>query len=129
MGLYLSRWGFTPQKPLRRAYEQSPAAVKQWLSRDYPVIAARARFEGAEIHWADETGLRSDDVRGRSYAPQGKTPVLRVSGKRAGVSVISSVTNKGMMRWKIFAGAVNVSLLIDFMRRLIQGASKKEKSF
>lgn len=125
MGLYLSRWGFTPQKPVRRAYEQSPAAVKKWLTHDYPVIAARARFEGAEIHWADETGLRSDDVRGRSYAPQGKTPVMRVSSKRAGVSVISSVTNKGMMRWKIFRGAVNASILIDFMRRLIEGASKK----
>jgi transposase len=125
MGLYLSRWGLTPQKPLRRAYEQSPAAVRKWLTHDYPIIAARARFEGAEIHWGDETGLRSDDVRGRSYAPQGKTPVVCVSGKRAGVSVISSVTNKGMLRWKIFAGAVNAGILMDFMGRLIQGASKK----
>ncbi len=71
VGLYLSRWGFTPQKPMRKAYEQSPAAVKKWLEHDYPVIAARAKAEGAEIHWGDESGLRSDDVRGRSYAPRG----------------------------------------------------------
>ena len=59
MGLYLARWGFTPQKPMKKAYEQSPAAVKKWLDEDYPVIAARAKAEGAEVHWGDESGLRS----------------------------------------------------------------------
>ncbi len=69
-GLYLQRWGFTPQKPMKKAYEQSPAAVTKWLEEEYPVIAACAKVEGAEIHWGDETGLRSDDVRGRSCAPR-----------------------------------------------------------
>lgn len=125
MGLYLSRWGFTPQKPMKKAYEQSPAAVKKWHEEEYPIIAARAKAEGAEIHWSDETGLRSDDVRGRSYAPKGETPVIRVNNKRHGLSVISSVTNKGQMRWKIFEGALNSDILIDFLKRLIKGATKK----
>ena len=125
MGLYLERWGFTPQKPMKKAYEQSPAAVKKWHEEQYPVIAACAKVEGAEIHWGDETGLRSDDVRGRSYAPQGHTPVIRVNNKRHGLSVISTVTNKGQMRWKIFDGALNSDILIDFMRRLIRDAGRK----
>lgn len=125
IGKYLARWGFTPQKPMRKAYEQSPAAVKKWLDEDYPVIAARAKTEGAEIHWGDETGLRSDDVRGRSYAPQGQTPVVRVNNKRHGLSVISSVTNKGVMRWKIFDGALNAGILIDFLKRLVKDAGRK----
>lgn len=122
MGLYLERWGFTPQKPMKKAYEQSPAAVKKWLEEDYPVIAACAKAEGAEIHWGDETGLRSDDVRGRSYAPQGQTPVIRVNNKRHGLSVLSTVTNKGQMRWKAFDGALNSDILIDFLRRLVKDA-------
>ena len=125
MGLYLGRWGFTPQKPMKKAYEQSPAAVKKWLEEDYPAIAANAKVEGAEIHWGDETGLRSDDVRGRSYAPQGQTPVIRVNSRRHGLSVISSVTNKGQMRWKAFDGALNSDILIDFLRRLIKDAGRK----
>ena len=125
MGLYLGRWGFTPQKPMKKAYEQSPAAVKKWLDEEYPVIAACAKVEGAEIHWGDETGLRSDDVRGRSYAPQGQTPVIRVNNKRHGLSVISTVTNKGQMRWKAFDGALNSDILIDFLRRLVKDASRK----
>jgi transposase len=125
IGKYLARWGFTPQKPMTKAYEQSPAAVKKWLQQDYPVIAARAKSEGAQILWGDETGLRSDDVRGRSYAPAGHTPVVRVNNKRHGLSVISTVTNKGQMRWKIFAGALNADILIEFMRRLVRDARRQ----
>jgi transposase len=118
VGKYLKRWGYTPRKPLRKAYEQSPAAVGTWLKETYPAIAKRAKTEGAEIHWGDETGLRSDDARGRGYAPKGRTPVLRVNSKREGLSVISTVTNKGEMRWKVFAGALNAKILIGFLKRL-----------
>ena len=125
MGKYLARWGFTPQKPLKKAYEQSHAAVKKWLDEDYPAIAARAKAEGAEIHWGDASGLRSDDVRGRGFAPKGHTPVVRVNNTRHGLSVISTVTNKGQMRWRIFDGALNTTILIDFLRRLIKGQTRK----
>ena len=125
VGLYLARWGFTPQKPLTQAREQSSAAVRKWLKSDYPRIAARARAEGAEIHWGDETGLRIDDVRGRGYAPRGQTPVVRVTGKRQGLSVISTVTNRGQMRWRVFEGGMNGVRLIDFMQRLVRDVETK----
>ena len=99
--------------------------MKKWLEEEYPVIAACAKVEGAEIHWGDETGLRSDDVRGRGYAPPGQTPVVQVNNKRHGLSVISTVTNKGQMRWKIFEGALNSDILIDFLKRLIRDAGRK----
>ena len=54
MGTYLARRGFTAQKPPRRAYERDPAAVRRWLRRDYPAIAARAKAEGGAIRWGDE---------------------------------------------------------------------------
>ena len=74
VGEYLKRWGFTPQKPLKRAYEQRLAQVKRWQDETYPAIVAR---EKAEIHWSDETGLRSDSQHGRRYVPKGKTPVCK----------------------------------------------------
>jgi transposase len=43
VGRYLQQWGFTPQKPLRRAYEQDPQAVQRWLEHDYPAIRRQAR--------------------------------------------------------------------------------------
>lgn len=125
VGKYLKRWGYTPQRPLKKAYEQSPAAVGKWLAEQYPLIAKRAKHEGAEIHWGDETGLRSDDVRGRGYAPKGQTPVLRINARREGLSLISTVTNKGEMRWRIFSGALNAKILIDFLKRLTRKADRK----
>ena len=125
MGTYLARWGFTAQKPLRRAYEQDPAAVRRWLRRDYPAIAARAKAEGGTIFWGDETGLRSDDVRGRSYAPRGRTPEVRVNHKRAGLGLISAVTNKGELRWMVLDSAVKAPSLLRFLARLVRDADRK----
>lgn len=64
-------------------------------------------------------------MRGRGFAPKSQTLVIRVNSKRHGPSVISTVTNKGQMRWRIFDGALNTDIMIDFLRRLIKGASKK----
>ena len=125
MGHYLRRWGFTPQKPMTKAYEQRPTDVQCWLDQQYPVIAARAKSERAEIHWGDETGLRSDDVRGRSYAPKGATPVVRVNSKRENLNLISTVTNQGKVRWMVLEGALNANMLIAFFRRVIKDAKPK----
>ena len=69
VGEYLKRWGFIPQRPLRRAYKQNPNAVKKWLEEEYPTISKRAKVEKAEINWGDETGLCNNSYHGRSYAP------------------------------------------------------------
>jgi transposase len=125
VGKYLARWGFTAQKPIRRAYEQDPAAVRRWQRREYPAIVARARQARGVIFWGDETGLRSDDVRGRSYAPRGRTPLVRVCHQRASLSLISAVANKGELRWMIADGAVNAPTFIRFLQRLIRDARRK----
>ncbi len=125
VGKYLARWGFTAQKPIRRAYEQDPAAVRRWLRREYPAIVARARRARGVIFWGDETGLRSDDVRGRGYAPRGRTPVVRVCHRRASLSLISAVANKGELRWMAVDGAVNAPALIRLLGRLIRDARRR----
>ena len=125
VGEYLKRWGYTPQKPLKRAYEQNPKAVQRWLDEEYPAIHAQAKREGAEIHWADETGLRSDSQHGRGYAPKGKTPEQRINAKRVSANLISTVTNQGKVRFMVFDGGMNAQLLIEFLKRLIKGAKRK----
>jgi transposase len=125
VGKYLARWGFTAQKPIRRAYEQDPAAVRRWLRQDYPEIVKRAKRAHGIVVWGDETGVRADDVRGRSYAPRGRTPVVRVCQTRIKLSLITAVTNKGELRWMIVDGAVNAPTFIRFLERLIRDARGK----
>lgn len=125
VGNYLRRWGFTPQKPLRRAFEQDPVAVARWLEREYPEIARRARREGAEILWADETGLRSDHAAGRSYGLRGQTPIVPGSGRRFSASVLSAISNRGRLHFRVFCGRFDGELFIDFLRRLCRQLGRK----
>jgi transposase len=125
VGEYLKRWGFTPQKPLRRAYEQNPAQVKKWLDEQYPAIVSKAKKENAEIHWGDETGLCTDSQHGRCYAPKGQTPVIRLNAKHERINLISSITNQGKVRFMIYGGTMNSQTFIKFCQRLIKDAGKK----
>ena len=126
VGEYLKRWGFTPQKPIKVAYEQKPEAVKKWLKEEYPAISRRAKTEKAEIHWADETAVMNTDVRGRSYSPRGTTPTTRaVWGSRQRFSMISSVNNQGKCHWMIIDGAFNADRLIEFMESLVKDIRRK----
>lgn len=123
--LYLARWGFTSQRPKKRAYERNDEAVRQWLEVEFPRIARRAKREKAEICWGDETGLRSDQVQHRGYALKGVTPLIRVPARRKSLSVLSSITNQGKVRFMIFKGALKTATLITFMRRLTRDAKRK----
>jgi transposase len=123
--LYLRRWGLTPQKPLIRAKQRQPAAITAWLATSYPAIAKRAKAIRAVIYWGDETGVSNQDQIGRSYAPKGKTPVIARTAKRISRSMISAVSNRGLMRFMLYEGALNADRFIAFLRRLIKDAGQK----
>ncbi len=125
VGEYLHRWGFTPQKPIKKAYEQQPERVKKWLDEEYPGIARKAREEGAEILWGDETGISSEDNRGRGYAPKGQTPVVYGPGKRFSASMISAINNQGKVRFMVYEGALRMDTFLKFLRRVIKDAGRK----
>ena len=125
VGGYLKRWGLSVQRPVRRAYERNDEAVALWLAEVYPQIATRAKRERARIYWGDETGLRSDDVRGRGFAPIGQPTVVKVPGRRFGCNVISALTNKGEMSFMVFEGRFQAEQFIGFCERLIKQSPSK----
>jgi transposase len=125
VGRYLSGWGMSPQKPVRRAYERNDAAIARWLRTDYPAIARQAKREKAVIYWGDEMGLRSDHVAGTSYAPLGHTPVIRATGQRFGCNMISAITNRGELAFMVFHGRFDAQLFSRFMQRLLKQAAGK----
>ena len=124
-GRYLRHWGLTPQKPVRRAYERNPAAVQRWLEQVYPAIRAKAKREQAEIHWGDEMGLRSDHQCGRSYSKRGHTPVIPGTGQRFGCNMISTITNRGTLRFMVFKKRFTMPVLLAFLRRLLRSVKGK----
>ncbi|NIR72881.1 MAG: IS630 family transposase [Candidatus Dadabacteria bacterium] len=125
VGEYLKRWGMTPQKPQKKAYEQRAPEVKRWLKEEYPEIKSRAKDESAEIYWLDETGLKNDCQHERGYAPRGQTPTINLNANTVSINMISAVTNQGKVRYRIFEGTMNSDVLIDFFMRLLRDAKKK----
>jgi transposase len=120
VGRYLKRWGFTPQKPARRAWEQNPEQVRQWLKKEYPSIRRQAQKEKAQIFWGDEMGLRSDHAVGRSYGLKGQTPVILATGQRFSCNMISAITNQGRLNFMVFKERFTAQVFIEFLRRLLR---------
>jgi transposase len=125
IGRYLAHWGFTPQKPVRRAFEQDGEAVRQWLDEKYPAIRKQAKREKAEIYWGDEMGLRSDHAAGRSFSLRGQTPVVPGTGKRFGCNMISTITNRGRLNFMVFKKRFREDVFLDFLRRLVRQTERK----
>lgn len=125
VGDYLRSWGFSPQKPKKRAYEQNPKAVQKWLEEEYPAIKEKAKKEKATIHWGDETGVRNSNQHGRSYAPKGKTPIKKHMSKRFSINMISTVTNQGLIQFMIYKENMNAEVFIRFLNQLIKNQDNK----
>jgi transposase len=125
VGRLLAQLGVTCQKPLHRAQERDAALVEQWLKKDYPKIKALAQREKAEIFFGDAAHMRSDHHAGRTWGKKGETPVVKATGARHGVSLISAITARGQMRFMIKEkGGVNAEVFIEFLNRLITGATR-----
>ena len=125
VGEYLKRWGFTPQKPIKWAKEQSTPAVANWLLNEYPAIERRAKQEKAEIYWGDETGIQTGANVEKGYSPKGKTPVVRQTGRKERINMMSAITNQGKVRFMFYKETMNSKRLITFMTRLIKDAGRK----
>ena len=127
-----ARWASTSSagsiprtQPLKRAYEQDPQQVKDWLDIEYPAIEHRAQQENAEIAWGDESGLRSDAQVGRGYAPIGDTPEIHPNTQRVSVNYLASVSNQGKVRFMLYTQKLTSQVFITFLQRLIANRTRK----
>lgn len=120
VGRYLKAWGYTPQKPISKAYEQDPKRVAEWLEKQYPSIKKQAKKQNAVIYFEDEVGMRSDHQAGKSYAPKGETPIIKKTGQRFSLNMISAISNKGHVEFMILDGTFNGGVFLDFLNRLIR---------
>ncbi|WP_374208007.1 transposase [Streptomyces sp. MUM 203J] len=100
MGTYLKRWGLAFQRPDKRAVEQDPEAVRIRREETWPAIRARAKAENGEVLFADQVGIRSDQITGRTWGAKGRTPVVRRTGNRFSVNAyVRSEPRGGCTSW------------------------------
>jgi transposase len=125
VGLYLSRWGYTPKKPSRRSRKQDPDEVEAWLNETYPLIEEQAAEEDADILWADEVGVQADHQPGTGYAPQGERAEVDVPKQHIRTNQITAIGNEGGMRFMGYDGAMNFAVFLTFLQALVADAPRK----
>jgi transposase len=117
-GKYLHSWGLTPQRPVRRAYEQNPALIRGWLTQTYPAIVAEAKAEGGIVLWLDESGISSTAELGTTWAPAGATPVRPKTGQRFRVNLMAAISNQGKLYFTVYEGSLTNERYLRFLDRL-----------
>jgi len=122
VGRLLRTLGLSPQRPLWRAWQADPDAVQRWKDEDFPAIRKQAKAEGATIYFADEAGIRSDYHAGTTWAPIGRTPVVKATGARHSLNMISAVTAQGLLRFATYTGSFTGARFIEFCRKLMADA-------
>lgn len=125
VGKLLASLNITPQKPLRRAYERDPKAVQFWLDKTYPKLKKRAKKLGAKIFFLDEAGFQSDPPLGRTYGLKGETPVVKTSGQRQSINVISAVNARGEFWAATYDGKLNADSFVIFLKNFMKGRRGK----
>ena len=125
LGYYLGRWGFSVQRPAKRAYKQDEKQVADWVEEEFPEIKERAKVENAEIYWGDETGVQNTANYLKGYAPIGKTPTVLVDSQKIKINMLSAISGRGKLRFMLYKDNMNSDKLIDFMRRLVKDSKRK----
>jgi len=124
VGTLLASLNLTPQKPLTRAYQRDPAAIEAWKRKIYPQLAARAKRQGAEIYFWDESGFRADAVHGKTWGVRGQTPVVEVAGTRQSISAASAVNAKGAFWFVTYKGGMTAELFVELLKHIVRGRRK-----
>jgi transposase len=116
----LHRIGVTPQQPTRRAFQRDDEECRRWMERDFPKVVERAKRKQAVLLFADETGVHEDHAVGTTWGERGRTPIVRVSGARRRVNVISAISPRGRIWFRCFKGTLTATRYVEFLTALLQ---------
>jgi transposase len=94
------------------------------MNEEFPQIRSDARRVGATVFFGDEAGVKSTSHGGTTWAPRGETPIIRTTGARFGINILSAVSNRGDFRFMLHEGSVTTIVFIEFLKRMIYNSEK-----
>ncbi len=115
----LARLGLSPQRPLRRAFTRDEEACRHWAEREFPTVVRQMRRRQSTLLFADETGVHEDGPVARTWGVRGQTPVVRITGQRDRVNVISAISPRGRLWFRCYRGTLTAVRFIGFLTALL----------
>jgi transposase len=119
VGRYLNRLGLTPQKPIRRAYQRDEAEIRRWVTHEFPRISSDVQRKQAVLLFLDETGVHENAPVGTTWGKRGTRPIVRVTGNRSKINVISAVAPSGRLWFRCYRGNLNTDRFTEFLAALL----------
>jgi transposase len=112
----------TWQKPRRQYIDEDgdEAKRREWLAEDWPLIKETAAKHRAILYFEDEAHIALSPVVGKTWAPRGKTPAVKVTSKRGGFSAMSAISEGGSLVWRLFDHRIRSAEVIDFLKELLR---------
>jgi len=117
------RW--TPQQPIERAAQRNETEIHRWRTRTWFEIQKRAVLERRLLIFVDESGFYLLPAILRTYAPIGKTPVLKVFHTRDHLSMMSAITPQGWLFTRTRYEALNGMDSVHFLTHVHSQTDRK----
>lgn len=117
---WLKEWGLTNQKPNKNPVEKNEKDVRHWLKVEWPRIQEHCRRWQAMLYFQDESSVSLVPVLGKTWAPKGKTPKIKVTGNRGSIAVSSAISPAGRMVFRIEKDTVTANSFIDFLKQIMR---------
>lgn len=111
--------GLTYQKPERAYYELDERARQEWARTEIPRIRRTVSKHRAILYFQDESNVSLTAFLGKTWAPCGQTPRLRVTGKRGGVAAMSAISRVGHLVFRLYEKRIASDEVIAFLGQML----------
>ncbi len=98
--------------------------MARWKAEVFPEIRRKAEQCKGVVYFLDESAVRSDHHAGTTWAPKGKTPVVRTTGARFSLNIIGAISPRGEFRFMLYEKSMNAQRFIEFLKRLLHDESR-----
>src|SRR5438552_11686113 len=112
--------GMSYQKPERQYFELSEEERAAWRRQELPKIRRAVRRHRAILYFQDEANISLTALLGKTWAPRGRTPKQRVTGKRGGVAALSAITSGGQLIFRLHDKRIASAEVIDFLAEMLR---------
>lgn len=112
--------GLTYQKPEREYFQMDPKERQKWLAVTLPTIRETVREYRAILYCEDEANVSLTAFLGKTWAPRGETPRVKVTGKRGGLAALSAISPRGHLFFMLYEKRITSVEVISFLKQLIE---------
>lgn len=112
--------GMSYQKPEREYFELSEEERRKWRRYELPRIRHAVEKYRGILYFQDEANVSLTALLGKTWAPRGKTPKQRVTGKRGSVSAMSAITSGGQLIFRLHEKRIASDEVIDFLGQMLR---------